>query len=176
MLSHPLGIKLQAASSLSPQNSSSVPCPRRFLRDKTLNFCTCFVCPCPTGNVFLIFFRQIFVFLVFLGVFGLRIPHFRLKKKTWTVRQGHIKHVCLISGSYLSKTAWTFGPLCGKHAKIAASHRNYRLVQIERPKLCPREFLTPFFRVRPRNFAHIFWKAVSKTRRGFFFNSSEASF
>ena len=45
----------------------------------------------------------------------------------------------------------------------------YRLVQIERPKLCPREFLTPFFRVRPRNFAHIFWKAVSKTRRVFFF-------
>ena len=44
----------------------------------------------------------------------------------------------------------------------------YRLVQIERPKLCPREFLTPFFRVRPRNFAHIFWKAVSKTRRVFF--------
>ena len=46
----------------------------------------------------------------------------------------------------------------------------YRLVQIERQKLCPREFLTPFFRVRPRNFAHIFWKAVSKTRRGVFFN------
>ena len=45
----------------------------------------------------------------------------------------------------------------------------YRLVQIERPKLCAREFLTPFFRVRPRNFAHIFWKAVSKTRRGGFF-------
>ena len=48
--------------------------------------------------------------------------------------------------------------------------KGYRLVQIERPKLCPREFLTPFFRVRPRNFAHIFWKAVSKTRRGGFFN------
>ena len=46
----------------------------------------------------------------------------------------------------------------------------YRLVQIERQKLCPREFLTPFFRVRPRNFAHIFWKAVSKTQRGGFFN------
>ena len=46
----------------------------------------------------------------------------------------------------------------------------YRLVQIERQKLCPREFLTPFFRVRPRNFAHIFWKAVPKTRRGGFFN------
>ena len=46
----------------------------------------------------------------------------------------------------------------------------YRLVQIERQKLCPREFLTPFFRVRPRNFAHIFWKAVSKTRRGGIFN------
>ena len=45
----------------------------------------------------------------------------------------------------------------------------YRLVQIERPKLCPGEFLTPFFRVRPRNFAHISWKAVSKTRRGGFF-------
>ena len=47
---------------------------------------------------------------------------------------------------------------------------SYRLVQIERQKLCPREFLTPFFRVRPRNFAHIFWKAVPKTRRGGFFN------
>ena len=46
----------------------------------------------------------------------------------------------------------------------------YRLVQIERPKLCPREFLTPFFRVRPRNFARIFWMAVSKTRRGGFFD------
>ena len=45
----------------------------------------------------------------------------------------------------------------------------YRLVQIERQKLCPREFLTPFFRVRPRNFAHIFWTSLSKTRRGFFF-------
>ena len=26
---------------------------------------------------------------------------------------------------YLSKTAWTFGSMCGKRAKIAASHRNY---------------------------------------------------
>ena len=49
-------------------------------------------------------------------------------------------------------------------------HLLYRLVQIERQKMCPREFLTPFFRVRPRNFAHIFWKAVSKTRRGGVFN------
>ena len=51
-----------------------------------------------------------------------------------------------------------------------ACQNMYRLVQIERQKLCPREFLTPFFRVRPRNFAHIFWKAVSKTRRGGVFN------
>ena len=53
--------------------------------------------------------------------------------------------------------------------RVAMTGTAYRLVQIERPKLCPREFLTPFFRVRPRNFAHIFWKAVSKTRRGGFF-------
>ena len=53
--------------------------------------------------------------------------------------------------------------------KVKAS-KTYRLVQIERPKLCLREFLTPFFRVRPRNFAHIFWTSLSKTRRGGFFN------
>ena len=29
------------------------------------------------------------------------------KKKTFKARQGHIKHVCKISGSYLSKTVWT---------------------------------------------------------------------
>ena len=29
---------------------------------------------------------------------------------------------------YLSKTGWTFGPLCGKRAKITASHRNYQVL------------------------------------------------
>ena len=53
--------------------------------------------------------------------------------------------------------------------RSCGSRNIYRLVQIERPKLCPREFLTPFFRVRPRNFAHILWTSLSKTRRGFFF-------
>ena len=57
----------------------------------------------------------------------------------------------------------------GYYTAVVVAVAIYRLVQIERPKLCPRELLTPFFRVKPRNFAHIFWKAVSKTRRGGFF-------
>ena len=40
----------------------------------------------------------------------------------------------------------------------------YKLVQIERTKFTPRGFPKPFFRVRPRKIAHIFWKAVPKTR------------
>ena len=31
------------------------------------------------------------------------------KPHSLTVRQGHIKHVCKNSGSYLSKTVWTLG-------------------------------------------------------------------
>ena len=59
---------------------------------------------------------------------------------------------------------------CRGHLSGGKREKYYRLVQIECPKLCPREFLTPFFRVRPRNFAHVIWKAVSETRRGGFFN------
>ena len=57
-----------------------------------------------------------------------------------------------------------------KRRQARGPKKSYRLVQIERQKLCAREFLTPFFRVRPRNFAHIFWTSLSKTRRGGFFN------
>ena len=67
-------------------------------------------------------------------------------------------------GQYLQNSC------CCDESCFLAVGSHYRLVQIERPKLCPREFLTPFFRVRPRNFVHIFWKAVSQTRRGGFFN------
>ena len=31
----------------------------------------------------------------------------KTKKHAYKVRQGHIEHVCKISGSYLSKAAWT---------------------------------------------------------------------
>ena len=75
---------------------------------------------------FLFFFRQIFVFLWYLGLEG--ITYFRRKqnnKKSWTVWQGHTKHVREIPRSYLSKTAWTFGPLCGKRAEVTVLHRNY---------------------------------------------------
>ena len=33
-------------------------------------------------------------------------------------RDGHVEHVCKISESYLLKTAWTFGLLCGKHVYL----------------------------------------------------------
>ena len=70
--------------------------------------------------------------------------------------RGRLSFDCSTSTS----TARNFVPPCASDSR---GWHTYRLVQIERPKLCPREFLTPFFRVRPRNFAHIFWKAVSKT-------------
>ena len=38
--------------------------------------------------------------------------------------------VCEISGQSPTKTASAFGPLCGKRAKITASHRNY-LVSVQ---------------------------------------------
>ena len=69
-------------------------------------------------NVFFLFFfssPDIWVF-DFFGIFGsYGIPDFQQKKKKTFVktRQGHIEHVCKISGS-LSKTVWTFGLLCRK--------------------------------------------------------------
>ena len=113
----------QAASSLSPPNSFSVRCPRRFQETKPCNFARVFYWYAlveSLTNAFSVFFlRQILVFLYFLGYLGLKESHISgERKRTVTVRQGHIKHVCKITGSPLTKTAWTFGPLCDKHAKL----------------------------------------------------------
>ena len=81
---------------------------------------------------------------------------------------GSLKLIPVFACSSFKRDLFLVVPL-GSTASRLRPRFAYRLVQIERPKLCPREFLTPFFRVRPRNFAHIFWKAVSKTRRGVFF-------
>ena len=82
------------------------------------------MCPCRAfyDHFFVFFFlaffsSEIWVFVLF-EIFGVLrgIPHFQRKKKkhSYRARQGRSRHVCNNSGSYLSKTAWTFGLLCGE--------------------------------------------------------------
>ena len=103
----------------------SVQCPRRFFRDPEI--LQTFYMPVPNRLRFSFFSRytKYTCDSVCFGIFGSSSHFFaEKKKKALSVHQGHIKHVCKISGS-ISKTAWTFGPLCGNRAKITASHRNY---------------------------------------------------
>ena len=89
------------------------------------------MCPCRALTNGL-FFRQIFRFyFYFLGILrSYGTPHFRRKNKnkknqSWKARQGHVQHVCKISGSItLEKDVdiWTCVRLC---TKITAWHRNY---------------------------------------------------
>ena len=113
----------------------SVQCPRPFPRDKIVKFCTRVLCaPAEPFTCFLFYPRQKLVFFCIfwgesLGLKGSHISDENKKEKytySLTVPQGHIKHVCkFFRVSYLSKTASALGPLCGKRAKITASHRNY---------------------------------------------------
>ena len=103
-----------------------IQCPMStpFARDKILKNCTRFVfAPAEplTNGVFLhfyFFFRNFCVFVFFLKIFGSRDPTFRRKKKR--KKRSDSAEAC----ETCKKRAWTSGPLCGKRAKIMASHRN----------------------------------------------------
>ena len=86
-----------------------------FLRDKTLKFCTrVLMCPRQAfydwGFLFLFFFRWKFG-IPYDPNIRRKYPNPKMsggkKNHLKKARQGHIKHVCKISGVYLSKTAWT---------------------------------------------------------------------
>ena len=94
-------------------------CPRRFWEIDPEILHTCSMRPCRAINdFFFLFFRQIYIFFVCWGIFGSEgNPHFPRKQTNKTTHslkapQGHTKHVQNFR-VYLSKTAWTFGVLCG---------------------------------------------------------------
>ena len=112
--------------------------PSRFSETDPEMLHTCLMCPCRA------FYELGFSCFVFLagnvGSLQTQISHTRYNTKPTylakkkiiirkNIRQGHIKHVCKILGSYLSKTAWglgiglwrdsgfTFEPACIKKQK-----------------------------------------------------------
>ena len=63
---------------------------------------------------------------MFLDICVLRGPRFPgEKEKKDNGSEGAYKTRVQNFRVYLSKMAWIFGPVCGKHAKTTASHRNY---------------------------------------------------
>ena len=65
------------------------------------------------------------MFLYISGYLGLKGSHISCeKKKVVDGSAGAYKTRTQNFRVYLSKTAWTFGPVCGKRAKITAPHRN----------------------------------------------------
>ena len=72
----------------------------------------------------ILFFSQIFGFLYLLDIWVLRDPRSpakknKIKKKTFVKRRGRdTLNTCANFRVYLSKTAWTFGLLCG-HVQIS---------------------------------------------------------
>ena len=69
--------------------------------------------------LFLFFPPDVCFFMYFVDAWVLRDPTIAAKKQTHssTARQWHMRHVCKLSGSSLSKTAWAFGLLCGRVLK-----------------------------------------------------------
>ena len=71
--------------------------------------------PNETAKLFILFFRQIFVFMYFFGYLGLLIEgsHISIEKKRKTFVKGSAGgtlNTCVqIFRAHLSKTAWTFG-------------------------------------------------------------------
>ena len=102
-----------------------------FLGDRPWYFARVSIYPRRTVKDFFCFLsHQTFVLSYFFGYLGLKGYHSSGEKKKGsldllTVRQGQIKTCVQNFRVYLPKTAWTFGPLCGKRAKITTSHRNY---------------------------------------------------
>ena len=73
------------------------------------------MCPCRAFNFFLFVFARYLCFRFFLDMCVLRnptFPTFPVKKNE--ARQGQMKHMRKFEGSYLSKTVWTFGLVCGE--------------------------------------------------------------
>ena len=122
-------ILILAGASLSP-HSRSVQCPRRFW-DRSYFFAHVLYAPAePVTNKalsFVLFLPNIYVFLYFFGYLVHMESHHISgeKKKIENGSAGAYKIRVQNDRIYLLKTARTFGPLCGKRAKITAPHRNY---------------------------------------------------
>ena len=80
-----------------------------------------------TNGCACVLFCQTFGFCFSFGYLGLKKSHISSGKRNFSskARQGHIEHVCKMSESGLSKTAWIFRVLCVKSGKITAWHPNY---------------------------------------------------
>ena len=100
----------RGSSSINRRHLSS------FLRDKTLNFCTCMclICRCRAFHDFYFIFRQIFGFSYFQGYLGLKGSHIssgekKKKRRKWLGR-GTVNTVCKIQGLSLKNGVdiWTF--------------------------------------------------------------------
>ena len=71
---------------------------------------------------------NVLYFCILLDIWVLREPTFPAKnknKKTLTVRQGHVKHVCKMSGPTSQKWRGHLDLWAVNVQKITASHRNY---------------------------------------------------
>ena len=118
-------IILQGGSSLSPQILRS-PLSTPFLRP--WNFALVFNVPLPNRQRFFFSASYFWVF-VFFGYLGLKGSHISSEKINNRKGLGRgTLNTCKTSGSYLSKTAWTFWLLGGKRSKITASPGNYLVI------------------------------------------------
>ena len=104
------------------------PMSTLFLRDRPWNFAHVFDVPLPNLSRFFFPPARYLGFCIFLGIWVLRGPTFPAKTKNKNIREGLGRgtlNTCNFSGSYLSKTAWTFGLLCGKVPKPRLRIENY---------------------------------------------------